>query len=147
MYTLKRVILWSDILDIRRFDWGSVVAGIATQGFGARVIIPLIGRSLRFGLEPLLLTGDSTMKLMRERKRGLHSGSERPPPRLTCTFNVVAPTTPAEAAVIVVAPVPVLVARPALSMMATPATEELHTTELEISCVVLSSKLPVAVNC
>lgn len=79
--------------------------------------------------------------------RGLQSGSDCSSRKSHCTVNVVVPLTPAEAAVILVSPVPVLVARPRLFTIATPATDELHTTELETSCVVLSSKLPAAANC
>lgn len=51
------------------------------------------------------------------------------------------------AAVMVVLPMAMLVASPLLSMVAMEAAEELHKTELVISSVELSLKVPVAVNC
>lgn len=87
------------------------------------------------------------MALLGRIAKGDNPGLDCPPRTPHCTFNVVVPLTPAEAAVMVVAPVPVLVASPRLLMIATPVTEELQATELEMSCVVASSKVPVAANC
>ena len=57
----------------------------------------------------------------------------------------VADTEP-EVAPIVAIPVPALVATPLLLMVATVAAEELHTTEVVMSCELPSLYAPVAVN-
>ena len=65
--------------------------------------------------------------------------------------NVVLPVTEPEVAVIVVFPVPVLVAKPNVGeeslMVATFNAEEVQYAELVKSCVVLSLNVPVAANC
>ena len=67
------------------------------------------------------------------------------------TVSVVEPDIAPEVAVIVEVPIPMLLPNPCepdvLLMVATVAVEELHTTVLVISCVLLSVKVPVAVNC
>lgn len=67
------------------------------------------------------------------------------------TVSVAEPVIEPEAAVMVVLPVPTLVARPMVGeeslMVATVATEELQCTEAVRSCVLPSLKVPVAVNC
>src|SRR2546427_13126807 len=67
------------------------------------------------------------------------------------TVSVVFPETPPKVAVIVVVPVATDVAKPceppALLIVATPVLDELHVTWVVRSCVVLSLKVPVAVNC
>ena len=66
------------------------------------------------------------------------------------TVRPVEPDTPPDAAVIVVDPAATAVANPlepaALLMVAVPF-EEVQVTVLVKSCVVLSEKVPVAVNC
>lgn len=57
------------------------------------------------------------------------------------------PLIPPNAALIVVLPLATLVTSPTLLIVAVVGLEELQTTELEMSCVLLSLKLPVAVNC
>src|SRR6266704_2021138 len=65
--------------------------------------------------------------------------------------SVVLPETSPSVAVIVVVPAATDVAKPceppALLIVATPAAEELQVTWVVRSCVVLSLKVPVAVNC
>src|SRR6266540_3784335 len=63
------------------------------------------------------------------------------------TVSVVLPETPPKVAVIVVIPAATDVARPALSIVAKAVFEELQVTWVVKSCVVLSLKVPVAVNC
>lgn len=63
------------------------------------------------------------------------------------TANPVEPLTVPKAAAIVVLPVETLVARPVLLIVATAGLEELHTTDPDMSCVLLSLKVPVAENC
>ena len=67
------------------------------------------------------------------------------------TVTVLDPLTEPEVAVTVLVPVPALDARPwlplALLIVATLVCEELHCTEAVRSCVVLSLKVPVALNC
>src|SRR6266436_3898499 len=67
------------------------------------------------------------------------------------TVSVVLPETPPKVAVIVVVPAATDVARPcdppALLIVATAVLDELHVTWVVRSCVVLSLKVPVAVNC
>ena len=69
------------------------------------------------------------------------------------TVNVVAPARPepGSVAVIVVAPVVTVLARPwlptLLSIVVQPGCELLHVTTAVRSCVVLSLNVPVAVNC
>src|SRR6266704_2530973 len=63
------------------------------------------------------------------------------------TVSVVFPETSPSVAVIVVVPAATDVARPALSLVAKAVFEELQVTWGVRSCVVLSLKVPVAVNC
>jgi hypothetical protein len=67
------------------------------------------------------------------------------------TVRVVEPEMPPEVAVIVAVPAATAVALPlvpaALLMVAKDAADELQVTEVVRSCVVLSEKVPVAVNC
>src|SRR5207247_202480 len=67
------------------------------------------------------------------------------------TVSVVFPETSPSVAVIVVVPAATDVAkpcdRPGFVYVATPASEELQATWVVRSCVVLSLKVPVAVNC
>src|SRR5206468_1456400 len=67
------------------------------------------------------------------------------------TVSVVLPETPPEVAVIVVVPAATDVARPcdppALLIVATAVLDELQVTWVVRSCVVVSLKVPVAVNC
>jgi hypothetical protein len=63
------------------------------------------------------------------------------------TVNPVEPLTVPKAAAIVVLPGATLVARPVLLIVAAAGLEELHTTDPETSCVLLSLNEPVAVNC
>src|SRR5437667_1903800 len=67
------------------------------------------------------------------------------------TVSVVLPETPPKVAVIVVVPAATDVARPcdppALLIVATAVLDELQVTWVVRSCVVLSLKVPVAVNC
>ena len=64
------------------------------------------------------------------------------------TESVVDPTMLPDAAVIVVNPEAIAVANPLLILMvATPVLDELQITDAARSCVVLSVKVPVAVNC
>jgi len=62
------------------------------------------------------------------------------------TVKDAVPLTDPDVAVIVVVPVPVLVASPVVSMVATELAEEDQTNDVN-SCVLPSSKLPTAVNC
>ena len=62
------------------------------------------------------------------------------------TVSTAVPVTEPEAAVIVAVPVPTVVAKPAELMVATEEEEEDHATDGN-SCVLPSSKLPVALNC
>ena len=62
------------------------------------------------------------------------------------TVSEAVPLTDPEDAVMVTAPEPVLVARPAALMEATFRFDEDHVTEVSC-CVLPSSKLPVAINC
>jgi hypothetical protein len=62
------------------------------------------------------------------------------------TVSEVAPLTPPESAVIVVVPMPALLAKPAELTAATAPALEVHVTDGK-SCVLPSSKLPVALNC
>jgi hypothetical protein len=63
------------------------------------------------------------------------------------TVNVVDPFTEPNAAVIVVLPVATLVAVPRLSMVAVAAEEEVQNTDVLISWLLESLKVPVATNC
>ena len=63
------------------------------------------------------------------------------------TVRVAEPEMLTEAAVIVAEPVPVDAASPALLIVETPMSEELHVTVEVMSCEVLSENVPVAVNC
>ena len=72
--------------------------------------------------------------------------------RLTfVTVSEVEPEMLSEVAVIVVDPAAIPVANPlepAVSLIvAMEVSDELHTTEAVMSCVVLSVKVPIAVNC
>ncbi len=62
------------------------------------------------------------------------------------TVKDAVPLTNPDVAVIVVVPVPTLVASPVVSMVATELEEEDQANEVK-SCVLPSSKLPTAVNC
>src|SRR2546427_6128108 len=67
-----------------------------------------------------------------------------------CTFATVRPVDPLtvpNVAVIVAEPRATLVASPRLLIVATVAWDELHRTEAVRSCVLVSLKVPVAVNC
>lgn len=62
--------------------------------------------------------------------------------------SVVTPDMLPNVAVMVVEPTPTDVARPCVPVIVeTRVSEELHTTDDVISCVVLSEKVPVAINC
>ena len=63
------------------------------------------------------------------------------------TVSAVEPLMFPKAAEIVVLPVATLVTSPVLAMVAAAGFEEVHRTESEMSCVLLSLKVPVAVNC
>jgi len=63
------------------------------------------------------------------------------------TVRSVEPLTVPKAAAIVVLPVARLVATPVLAIVAVAGFEELQTTDPEMSCVLLSLKDPLAVNC
>jgi hypothetical protein len=63
------------------------------------------------------------------------------------TVSVVLPEAPPETALIVVEPAPPLLAKPAMLMVATVVTEELHVTEEVRFCVLPSVYVPVAANC
>jgi hypothetical protein len=63
------------------------------------------------------------------------------------TVRPVEPLIVPKAAAMVVLPVATLVATPVLAIVAAAGLEELQTTDPEISCVLLSLKDPVAVNC
>jgi hypothetical protein len=67
------------------------------------------------------------------------------------TVSVVEPEMPPKTALIIVEPSLTDVASPfdpvALLIVATPVFEELQVTDEEISCVVLSENVPVAMNC
>ena len=71
--------------------------------------------------------------------------------RAAVTFSVVLPVITPEVAVMVVMPVAAVVAKPtwagSFAMLATAGADELHCAVLVMSCVVLSVKVPVAVNC
>ena len=63
------------------------------------------------------------------------------------TVRVVDPEMLPDVAVIVVVPAATEVAFPLEPMVATDVVDELHVTDVVRSCVVLSEKVPVAVNC
>lgn len=67
------------------------------------------------------------------------------------TVRLVEPDMLPDVALIVVVPTAAEVAFPSdpgmLLMAATEAAEELHITDVVISCALLSEKMPVAVNC
>jgi hypothetical protein len=63
------------------------------------------------------------------------------------TFKAVEPFTDPDVAVIVVIPVVIVVASPELLIVATAVLDEDQVAVLERSCVLLSLKVPVAVNC
>jgi hypothetical protein len=63
------------------------------------------------------------------------------------TESTVNPVIEPETALMVALPIPVPVANPLLSMVATPGAEEVQPTELVRSCVLPSENVPVAVNC
>ena len=63
------------------------------------------------------------------------------------TVRPVDPLTVPNVAVIVAEPRATLVASPRLLIVATVAWDELHRTEAVRSCVLVSLKVPVAVNC
>jgi hypothetical protein len=63
------------------------------------------------------------------------------------TVRLVEPLTVPKAAAMVVVPVATLVATPVLAIVAAAGLEELHTTDPEISCMLVSLNVPVAVNC
>src|SRR6266567_4036656 len=73
------------------------------------------------------------------------------PPAGTATVREVVPDIPPNVAVIVVVPAPTEAASPfapcVLLMVATAVAEEPHVTSVVRFCVVLSEKVPVAVNC
>src|SRR5258708_22243359 len=62
------------------------------------------------------------------------------------TVRLAVPLTPPEVAVIVVDPLPVLLANPVASTVATDVEDEDQVSGVS-SCVLPSSKLPTAVNC
>lgn len=67
-----------------------------------------------------------------------------------CAVDTVSPVDPLidpKAALIVVLPLATLLTTPLLLMEAATGLVELHITELEISCTLLSLNVPVAVNC
>ncbi len=64
-----------------------------------------------------------------------------------CTVRTVLPVIPLKVAEIVLVPAATPVARPAAVMVETPVFEEVHVTWPVMFCVVLSVKVPVAVNC
>ena len=63
------------------------------------------------------------------------------------TFSVLVPVIDPEAAVIVVAPCAMAMAKPAAVMPATPVEVEVQVTDAVMSCVVPSVYVPVAENC
>lgn len=63
------------------------------------------------------------------------------------TESTVDPMIELETALMVALPMPVPVANPLLSMVATPGEEEVQLTELVRSCVLPSEYVPLAVNC
>ena len=63
------------------------------------------------------------------------------------TVKPVDPLTEPKVAAIVELPGAMLVARPALLIVATAGLDELHSTDPDMSCVLLSLKVPVAENC
>jgi hypothetical protein len=71
----------------------------------------------------------------------------RLPPPEVLTVSVVTPLMPLSAAVIVVLPVAAAVARPEPLMVATLVDDELQVTDEVMFLLVLSPKVPVAVNC
>src|SRR5580704_15899001 len=66
---------------------------------------------------------------------------------LYCTVKTVVSVTPFSAALIVVVPVPALVANPVALITATPTLLEVHVTWSDIFWVLPSLKFPVATNC
>lgn len=63
------------------------------------------------------------------------------------TVSPVDPLIVPNAALIVVLPLATLEARPEALIVAVAGVDEVQTTDAEISCVLLSLKVPVAVNC
>jgi hypothetical protein len=63
------------------------------------------------------------------------------------TVSAVEPLMFPKAAETVVVPVATLVTAPVLATMASAGFEQVHSTECETSCVLLSLKVPVAANC
>ncbi len=63
------------------------------------------------------------------------------------TVKVAVPDMSPEVAVMVVVPAATDAARPALLIVATAVSDELHVADAVKSCVVLSEYVPVAVNC
>jgi hypothetical protein len=63
------------------------------------------------------------------------------------TVKLAEPLTPPLVAVTVVEPVATPVAKPLAEIVATPVGEVVQAAMLERFCVVLSEKVPVAVNC
>ena len=63
------------------------------------------------------------------------------------TVSTVEPVTPPELALIVLVPTPAPVANPPATMVATELGDDVHVTEPVRFCVLLSLKVPVAVNC
>src|SRR5580692_3612377 len=63
------------------------------------------------------------------------------------TVRLAEPLMAPEVAVMVVEPVATPVAKPLVEIVATPVGEVVHVAVLERFCVVLSEKVPVAVNC
>ena len=71
----------------------------------------------------------------------------RAPPPVVLTVIVVTPLMPLSAAVIVVEPVAAAVASPELLIVAMLVEEDVHVTEEDKFWLLLSPKVPVAVNC
>ena len=71
----------------------------------------------------------------------------RAPPPVVLIVNVVRPLIPLSAAVIVVVPVAAAVASPAVLILATLVAEDVHVTDEVKFWLLLSPKVPVAVNC
>ena len=63
------------------------------------------------------------------------------------TVKAVEPEMPPDVAVIVVVPAATDVASPVVAIVATPTFDELQTADAVKFCVVLSDKVPVALNC
>ena len=63
------------------------------------------------------------------------------------TVRAVVPETAPDEAEIVVVPVATDVARPVALIVATTVLDDVQLTDVEISCVLLSEKVPLAVNC